>query len=120
MEPIITGITLIRKTGMQDQADARKINARQPLDPAQPFRLDVNLRQPEFMEVTWALLYGGSEVVVIIGETVEALQQFITLNNLRTHPRLRWLTITDAANKVVDRAGHDRAPHDRESAPNTP
>lgn len=113
MADIIEGIKLIRKTGIPDQVDAYKIDERQPIDPTMPFRLDVNCSPPQFMEVFWALTYGGSEEIVIIGQTLEKLQKFVEVNDLRTHPRLRWLTITDKDNKVVDRAGRDRASHDR-------
>ena len=40
------------------------------------------------------LMYGGSEEIVVRGETLEALQRLATVNEWREHPRLRRLTIT--------------------------
>jgi|WetSurSiteA1Bulk_404760.scaffolds.fasta_scaffold33041_1 hypothetical protein len=65
-----------------------------------PFVLYGNFRQPSFMEVTWALLYGGSEEFTIRGDTVETLQDFAAYNGFPTHPRLRRLQISDNS-KVV-------------------
>jgi hypothetical protein len=63
-------------------------------DPAFPFKLEVNLRPQEFMQVTFVMLYGGSEELVVRGISREALDRFITTQELREHPRLRWLKIT--------------------------
>jgi hypothetical protein len=80
----IEGVKLIRQTGVVNEPD----------DPSYPYRLDVNLRPPEFMEFAFVMLHGGSEVICVRGMTREALEQFVELNQLRTHPRLRSLEIT--------------------------
>jgi hypothetical protein len=59
-----------------------------------PYRLDVNLRPPEFMDMTFVMIYGGSEEVVVRGASRRALGSFIRANHLSRHPRLRQLTIT--------------------------
>lgn len=65
-----------------------------PDDPSfGPWRLDMSLRPPEFMKVASICMYGGNEVVMIRGKTREALEEFVELNQLRTHPRLVRLTI---------------------------
>ena len=65
-----------------------------PDDPSFPFRLDANFRPPEFMKIAFIGICGGSEVVCVRGETREALEKFVEVNSLRTHPRLRSLEIT--------------------------
>ena len=65
-----------------------------PDDPTLPFKLEANFRPPEFMVVAFVGLYGGSEEIVVRAMTKEALDKFVEVNNLRTHPRLRQLTIT--------------------------
>ena len=59
-----------------------------------PYKLEVNLAPPDLMLVTFVMLYGGSELMVMRGKTREAIDQFIELNDLRQHPRLRRMTIT--------------------------
>lgn len=66
-----------------------------------PFVLYGNFRQPSFMEVAWAMLYGGSEEFTIRGDTVETLRAFVAHNNFQTHPRLRRLQISDSSEKVI-------------------
>ena len=63
-------------------------------DPSYPYKLDVNLRPPELMQVTFIMLHGGSEEMVVRGKTREAIEQFIEQNDLRQHPRLRRMIIT--------------------------
>jgi len=87
--PEIPGLRLLRQTGFS-----------QPHDPAFPFKLVLNFSPPEFMVMTFVLLYGGSEVIEVQGMTLEALQEFITRNNFRTHPRLRHLTITGPEGEI--------------------
>lgn len=81
----IEGIKLIRH-------NAGGVNL--PDDPAYPWRLDVNLRPPEFMLMAFVGIHGGSEEICVRGMTREALEKFVALNSLRTHPRLRKLEIT--------------------------
>lgn len=59
-----------------------------------PYKLEVNLRPPELMQVAFVMLYGGSELMVMRGKTREAIERFITQNDLQRHPRLRRMTIT--------------------------
>lgn len=69
-------------------------------EPEEPYVLDyphkivVNLSPPELMQVTFVMLHGGSEVLVARGRTRESLDRFIDQNDLRSHPRLRWMRIT--------------------------
>jgi hypothetical protein len=59
-----------------------------------PYKLEADLRPPEFMQVTFICLHGGSEELVVRGKTREALDRFITQNDLTQHPRLRRMLIT--------------------------
>lgn len=81
---IIPGLKLVYQTGGQRQEE----------DPSLPYKLEANLRPPEFMEIAFIGLYGGSEEIVVQGPTKESLELFIGENSLSTHPRLRWLKIT--------------------------
>lgn len=84
----IAGLKLVYLTGSRvDAID-------DPNDPDYPYRLEVNLRPPELMEVAFIMLHGGSEEIIVRGKTREALDQFIALNAFRRHPRLRRMTIT--------------------------
>lgn len=60
-----------------------------------PYRLVVNLRPPEFMQVTFIMRHGESEELIVRGKTRGALDRFITQNSLESHERLRRMTITD-------------------------
>lgn len=59
-----------------------------------PYKLTANLRPPEFMQVAFICLHGGSEELVLRGKTPEAINRFIAQNDLRQHPRLRVMIIT--------------------------
>lgn len=83
-DPQIEGLKLVRLTGAINEPD----------DPSYPYKLDVNLRPPDLMEVAFIMLHGGSEEIIVRGQTREAIDQFIKLNDLRRHPRLRRMTIT--------------------------
>lgn len=85
MSEIIPGIKLILHNAS---------NVRLPDDPSLPFKLEASFSPPEFMIFAFIGIYGGSEEIVVRGETKEALDKFIEANNLRTHSRLRSLTIT--------------------------
>ena len=66
-----------------------------PDDPAfGRFKLEVTFRVPEFMAVAATFIY-GREHIVVRGKTREALEEFVTLNKLRDHPRLQALEITE-------------------------
>lgn len=94
----IDGIKLIRH-------NASGINL--PDDLSFPWRLDANLRPLEFMAVAFIGLYGGSETVCVRGQTREALEEFVEANNLRTHPRLRSLEITQPEAELDKERKHD-------------
>lgn len=85
----IEGLKLIRLTG--------RVNI--PDDTSYPYKLSVNCSPPEFMDVTFIMLHGGSEEIVLRGMTRAAIDEFIKRNDLRTHPRLRWLVITGPNDK---------------------
>ncbi len=89
----IEGIKLILHTGGTNIPD----------DPSFPYKLYANLRPPELMDFTFIVLYGGSEEVIVRGMTVEAIEAFITQNQLETHPRLRRLIITGPEDKEIRR-----------------
>lgn len=85
MSKIIPGIKLIRHNAG---------NVDIPDDLSFPFKLQLSFSPPQFMIVAFVCLHGGSEEIVVRGMTKEALDEFITMNNFRRHPRLRNLTIT--------------------------
>jgi hypothetical protein len=73
-------------------------------DPALPFRMDINLRPPDFMNVAFVMLYGGSEEVSFIGSTIEELREVAKddeTGNVEQHLRLRWIRISDRTGKVL-------------------
>ena len=84
MSDIIPGLKLIYQTGGTNIPD----------DPSMPYKLEANFRPPEFMQVAFVFIHGGSEEIVVRSETRKALDRFIKENHLDTHPRLRRLTIT--------------------------
>ena len=49
-----------------------------------PYRLNATFRVPSFMEVAAVFIYGNEEII-LRGKTEEALEEFISLNNLRKH-----------------------------------
>jgi hypothetical protein len=63
-------------------------------DPSYPYKLEANFSPPELMQVAFVMLHGGSEVMIVRAMTREAIDQFIDVNGLRCHPRLRRLIIT--------------------------
>lgn len=89
---VIKGIKLIRHAGG---------GVDRPDDPSMPFKLEVVLRPPEFMNVAFVCLYGGSERIIVRGETKEVLDELAAANRFRSHPRLISFTIT-GPDGVVD------------------
>jgi hypothetical protein len=83
-DEIIEGLKIIR-------LNSHGIHA--PDDESYPYKLVVNLSPPELMSVAFVMLYGGSEELILRGKTRMAIDQFIARNDLRRHPRLRWMTI---------------------------
>jgi len=78
-----------------------------PDDVTLPFRLEVNLQPPEFMQVAFVCLYGGSEEIVAKGASREDLDRFVNDLKLRDHPRLRWMRVT-APDGTVEMYGYSR------------
>jgi len=64
-----------------------------PDDHGYRFKLYANLRPPELMNITFVMMHGGSEEVIIRGDTRELLQPIV--DELITHPRLRRIEIID-------------------------
>lgn len=85
-------VKLIKHTGECNEPD----------DPTLPFKLELVMRAPEFMIVTFVMLYGGCEEVVARAATLEDLTAWMEKNEMKTHPRLSRYTIIDGAGKVVD------------------
>jgi hypothetical protein len=83
---IIEGIKLIRH-------NASGVN--EPDDISLPWRLDASFSAPQLMVVAFAFLHGGTEEICVRGISQEALETFVEMNNLRAHPRLLQLTITE-------------------------
>lgn len=85
-KPVIEGIKLIKHNmGGVNNPDEPEYG---------PFRLDALFRVPSFMEVAAAFIYGREEIVVR-GKTREALEQFVKVNSLDTHPRKIKVEITE-------------------------
>ena len=84
MSDIIDGIKVIYQTG----------GANEPDDPSYPYRMYANFSPPEFMSFAFMGLFGGSEEIIVRGMTREAIDQFIAVNRLDRHPRLRRIEIT--------------------------
>ena len=89
MAEIIDGLKLISHTGGKNIPD----------DPTYPYRLDVSLRPPELMFFAFVALYGNEDVVVR-GLTLEAIEKFVSVNMLDTHPRLIRLVITGPEGEI--------------------
>lgn len=62
-------------------------------DPSLAFRVEVNLRPPEFMGVTFVMLYGGSEEIFARCADRVAVDRFLDRTELRSHPRTRWIKV---------------------------
>lgn len=74
-------LKLIKHTGTCDHPD----------DPSLPFKLELSLRAPEFMNVAFVLLHGGTEDLVARSTTKEELTDWMASQGIETHPRLiRW------------------------------
>jgi hypothetical protein len=59
-----------------------------------PWLMEATFTPPEFLEIAFVFMHGGSEVIVVRSMSREALDEFISMNDLRNHPRLRRITIT--------------------------
>lgn len=82
----IEGLTLVHLTGTKiSDPDS---------DESGLYRLEVNLRPPELVNVAFIMLHGGSEEVIVRAKTRDAIDQFIEVNAFRRHPRLRRMTIS--------------------------
>jgi len=84
----IDGLQLVYMTGGRlDGSEDRD-------DTGYPYRLEVNLSPPQLMIVTFVMLHGGSEQIVVRAKTRDAIDQFIGMNAFVRHPRFRWMVIT--------------------------
>lgn len=94
-DDVIPGLHVVEHTG----------RASQPRDPSKPFTLEVVMTPPGFMQVLFVLAYGGTERLVVQGDTLEAIETLIVRNELETHPRLTRLTITgpEGVVRTIDR-----------------
>jgi hypothetical protein len=92
----IPGLKLIFVTG-----NSGRVTEDEALVKEHPFRLDASFRPPEFMQVAFIMIYGGTEEIVVRGQSLEALERFVEANGYKTHPRLIRLTITEPEAKPV-------------------
>lgn len=59
-----------------------------------PYKLEILLRPPVFMQFAFICLY-GNEHIIIISKTKEALKKCINLNKFNEHPRLISMKINN-------------------------
>ena len=84
----IEGLQLVYMTGGKlDGSEDRD-------DTGYPYRLEINLSAPQLMVVTFVMLYGGTEKIVVRAKTREAIDAFIAKNDFRRHPRFLRMSIT--------------------------
>ena len=69
-------------------------NVNEADDPTFPFKLEVSLRAPSFMNIAFIGLYGATEELIVRGMTKEALDELIDEQRFRKHPRLIRLILT--------------------------
>lgn len=81
-------LKLIKHTGECDHPD----------DPSLPFKLELVMRPPKFMVVTFVAMHGGTEDVVARAETFNELVDWMKLHGLDTHPRLKRWRIVEGDN----------------------
>jgi hypothetical protein len=82
---IINGLKLIKHNAAMFEI---------PDDPAFPYKLELSLQAPKFLEIAYVGIFGSTEDVVVRAMTQEALQEFMEMNDFRKHPRLRSFVIT--------------------------
>lgn len=85
MSTPIEGLKVIR-------FNSARIN--EPDDPSYPYKLVINLRPPDFMQVAFIMLYGGSEELLVRALTRKAIDDFVAQHDFHHHPRLRHMTLT--------------------------
>lgn len=66
-----------------------------------PYRLEVELDPPRFMDVLVAFLYRGTERIVVQGQTRAAIDALLARNDFPRHPRFRRYTLTGDGDPVV-------------------
>ena len=65
-----------------------------PDDPSFPWKLHVVLRPPEFMQVAFMMMCGGTEEIIVRGKTKESLEEFLNTHHLNAnHPRFIRMTL---------------------------
>ena len=95
--PAVPGVRIIK---------LNSYNIDEPDDPTLPWKLEMTFSPPEFMEVAFVLMHGGSEDLVVKAISREALDEFLRLEEqFKTHPRLLRMTFTgpDGESEVVTR-----------------
>lgn len=91
-------LKIVYQTGGKDE-DGKPLSPTND-DTSYPFKLSANMSPPELMTVAWVMMYGGSEIVVIRGETHEAFKP--VTDDLKAHPRIRRYTITAPGGVIVE------------------
>ena len=74
----------------------------EPDDLSLPYRLEINLSPPSFMQVAFVMLHGGSEEVVARCADARAVEQLLEEYDFRGHPRLRWIKMTGPDGVTAD------------------
>jgi hypothetical protein len=74
---------------------------------ALPFLLRVEFSPPEFMNVLFAMLYGGTEEVHVRAASAAELDELVQKEQWESHPRLRRFVITGPDGEI--RRGGPRA-----------
>jgi len=62
-------------------------------DPSLPYKVDIQLKAPSFMEIAFIAVHGGTEDICVRAETEEQVERFLEKYGFRTHPRLISLKI---------------------------
>lgn len=75
-----------------------------PDDTSYPFKLEVRLSHPDFMNVAFIMLFGGTEELIVRGKSKRALEKLIKKQKLRTDPRLLSFTLTGPKG-VIEKKG---------------
>jgi hypothetical protein len=103
----------MEKQEIDSQVRLIRHNARgvsQPEDRTFPFRMKAIFRPPEFMQVAFTMIHGGSECLEFQGMTVEDLVKLADREGFSTHPRLTRIEISDSGGIVLRRKDDFCAP----------
>jgi len=95
------GISWQNSGGVMDKVQLFYHNAdgvNEEEDLSLPFLLVGYFRPPEFLLFAFITIYGGSEIIKVRGSSAQVLEEFIEKYGLRSHTRLRKLTMTGPEN----------------------